>query len=171
MYASPASAELNGDCEASGTIQETGLVIDPATDDGPFTVPLEGTVEWSGQVGDGGDTAERATDGAIAVAVVAPPLIDTIFGGLLEFRDWGDPDAVTTFEAGTDTYELPDITPRDTELLVTGFHNDPVANCDGEVIIVVEGDPLDSPLAIGAVAGTLITGAGVAAAGMTRRPK
>lgn len=167
--AGPAGAELNGSCEASGTIEETGLTVDPAASDGPFEVPLEGTVVWSGQVGDGADTEERATNGGITV--VAPPLIKTVFEGILEFRDWGEPDAVTTAEAGTDTYELPSYTPRDTELVVTGFHDDPVGNCDGSVTIVVEGSPLDSPIAAASLAGTVVTGAGLALAALDRGPR
>lgn len=168
--ASPAGAELNGPCEAQGTIHETGLTIDPSVSDGPFEVPLEGTVDWSGQVGAGGqDTDPRSTDGAIAV--IAPPLIDKladVAGGLLEFRDWGDDDAVSTAEADTDTYELPSFTPRDTEILVEGFHDDPVGNCDGHVTVIVEGSALDSPLAVASLAGTVITGAGVVVAALAR---
>jgi len=166
ITAQPATAELNGPCEATGTIQETGLTIDPSTDDGPFEVPLSGTVAWSGSIGDGTETEERATSGAIAV--VGPPLFDAVLESVLEFRDWGDPDAVSTAESDTDTYELPDFTPRDTELVVTGFHDDELGNCDGEVIVVVEGDPLDSPLAVASLAGTVITGAGVALAAFAR---
>lgn len=166
VAAGPAAAELDGPCEAVGTVEETGVEIDPSTGDGPFEVPLEGTVVWSGQVGDGSDTEPRVTNGAIAV--VAPPVFDAIFSGLLEFRDWGEDDAVTTAESGTDTYTLPDYTPRDTELVVSGFHDDPVGSCDGEVTIVVAGSPLDSPLAIGSLAGTVITGAGVALAAVAK---
>jgi hypothetical protein len=166
LSVSPAAAELNGPCQAVGTIEETGLVIDPSTGDGPFVVPLEGTVAWSGQVGDGEDTEARSTNGG--VAVVGPPIVDAVLGGLLEFRDWGEDDAVSTLESGTDTYTLPEYTPRDTELLVTGFHDDSAGNCDGEVIIVVEGEPLDSPFAVASLAGTVITGAGLAVAAMSK---
>lgn len=165
--AMPAGAELNGPCQASGTIQETGLTIDPAASDGPFEVPLEGTVEWQGQVGDSGDETEpRSTNGAIAV--VAPPLFDAVFGPLLEFRDWGDDDAVTTSESGTDGYTLPDYTPRDTEIVVEGFHDDPVGNCDGQVTVVVEGSAFDSPFTWASLAGTVIMAGGVVVAGMPK---
>jgi hypothetical protein len=166
VTAPSASAELNGPCEATGTIEETGLTIDPSTSDGPFEVPLSGTVVWSGSIGDGTETEERATGGAIAV--VGPPLFDAVLGSVLEFREWGDPDAVSTAESDTDGYDLPDYTPRDTELVVTGFHDDELGNCDGEITVIVEGDPLDSPIAVASLAGTVITGAGVALAALAR---
>lgn len=167
--AAPAAAELDGPCEAVGTIDETGLTIDPSAGDGPFEIPLEGTVSWSASVGDGAETAPRATDGAIEV--VGPPFLDKLFSSLLEFRDWGEDDAVTTAEAGTDTYELPDYTPRDTELVVSGFHDDPAGSCDGEITVVVEGSPFDSPITVASLAGTAISGAGLVAAALARGPK
>lgn len=170
LGAGSASAELNGDCSGvQGTIEETGVAIDPAQGDGPFEVPLEGTVVWTGTVADGSETEPRATSGDIVV--VGPPLLDTLFGDLLELRTWGDDDAVTTTEAGVDTYELPDYTPRDAELIVTGEHDDPAGSCDGSVTIVVAGDPMDSALTIGAVVATVVTGALVALAGIARGPR
>lgn len=167
--ARPAGAELNGPCEASGTILETGLTIDPSAGDGPFEVPLEGTVDWAGQVGDGGATPERSTDGEITV--VAPPLLKEIIQGVLVVRDWNDNDSTTTAESGVDTYTLPDYTPRGTELVVSGFHTDEVGDCDGQVTIVVEGSAFDSPITIASLAGTVISGAGVVAAAVARGPR
>lgn len=165
-WAGHAAAELNGPCEAQGVIDETGVEIDPSVSDGPFEVPLEGTVTWFGQIGDGQDTEERSHNGAIEV--VAPPLFKELAGGLLEFRDWGEDDAVTTSASGVDQYELPDITPRNTEIIVTGFHDDELGSCDGQVTVIVEGSALDSPLAVASLGATVLTGAGLAAAAFAR---
>jgi hypothetical protein len=141
--------------------------INPKRSDGPFTVPLEGQVRWFGQVGDGEDVEPREHNGAISVE--APPGYEQILGTLLEFRSWGDEDAVTTVERGTDSYTLPSATPRGTDFEVTGFHDDPAGDCDGSVIIQVEGSAFDTPVTWVAVGGTVATGAGLAFAGVAKK--
>ena len=151
-----AGAELNGPCRAVGVISPGDVRINPKRGDGPFTVPLEGEVAWVGQVGDGEETEPRAHNGGIEVH--APPGYDQLLGSLLEFRDWSDEDAVTTRERGTDAYTLPSATPRGTDIEVSGFHDDPAGDCDGSVIVQVEGSAFDTPLTWVAIGGTVVTG-------------
>ena len=163
-----ADASLDGPCRATGTITPGDVRINPKRGDGPFTVPLEGTVNWVGRIGNGDRVPERRHNGEITVE--APPGWEQLLGSLLEFRAWGEEDAVTTRERGTDEYTLPSLTPRGTDIPVSGFHDDELGQCDGAIVVQVEGGALDTPLAWGAIGGTVVTGAGLAFAAMARRP-
>jgi hypothetical protein len=91
--------------------------------------------------------------------VVLPPILDQAFGGLAEVYTWGEDDAVTTQESGTETYEIPDIAPAGAKIVVSGSHDDTLGNCSGEVTLTLAGNPLTEPITLGMLALTLGAGA------------
>jgi hypothetical protein len=161
LTASAASAEVDGDCTGAATFPELGGTTYTAEDTGVLVVPVEDTVTYEGTVGVPEGT-ERTHSGQIALDLPWPLPDPTL-------ADWG---TETDESSDTDTYhyEVPSFAPRGVELRLYGEHNDEI-DCSGEVTVEIEGGVLDAPLAVAvAIAGTLASGAGLAAAVRGRRP-
>jgi hypothetical protein len=171
LWGAPAGGSLDGPCQARGeftpaegaTGPDEVFTVDAATASGTIEVPDEASVAWFGQIGDGQDTEPRETSGS--VSVVLPPVIDLAFGGLAEVYTWGEDDAVTTQEPGTENYDIPDIAPAGAQIVVSGSHEDTLGDCSGEVTLKLAGNPVTEPITIGMVVLTLGAGALLVLAG------
>ncbi len=162
---SAVGAEATGDCRAFAQV-ENGPRIDPYESSGPFTIPLEGRATYEGQVADGADVPERDFSGKVVVKT--PPGLPDI--ELTDRWTWDGP-GTGRFDEGTVTWELPSVIPRGVPIRVEGEHKEEGIVCEGHVIVEVEGGLFDSPLGVGAVAGTAVTAAGVGAAMIPKKVK
>jgi hypothetical protein len=151
--ASLADAEISGTngCQASGTWQEAGITVDAATATGVITVPRSDTVDWQASV--------AAPPGAYSGSVwieLPPPF------GQAEIDSWSG-DSQTTANSGSEEYDLPSLVPAGVEIVVAGEHTDQNGTCSGSVTVEIDGGPFSSPLTAISLAGTVVTGAGLAA--------
>jgi hypothetical protein len=163
VAAAPAAAEINGPCGAKGDF-ENGTKAD-----GPFAVnadetevievPLSDTVHWQGEIAD--VSGERDYSGFVEVDLPWPlgsATVDTWSGTTEE-----------TGNSGDKSYDLPSAVPRGVEFEVSGQHSeDGSVVCSGTVKVKVEGSAFDSPLAPVALGGTVISGIGLALAGLAK---
>ncbi len=164
----PAGADVidpSGACQASGTWQDEGVTRasgDFSPDD-VVVIPQEDTVDWEGGVGDAapGETGEaRDISGEIAVDAAG---ITTI-----PIDDW-DGESELYGNSGTYDYEVPDFLVN-VKLKLTGEHSEEGSRvCGGSVYLKVEGGTFSNPLAIAALVGLVLTGAGMLSAGAVRR--
>jgi hypothetical protein len=153
-----ASAHLdstNG-CQASGTFRETGQTVDAeAIGDEVVTIHRSDSVDWQGSVA----APPGAYSGTISIDM-PPPFGDA------EIDSW-DGESDNASNAGVKDYDLTSWVPADVEFKVVGSHSDENGSCTGYVNLKVDGGPFDSPVAPISLAGTVLTGAGLAA---TLRP-
>lgn len=152
-----------GPCTADALLSN-GTVIDPYTSSGPYEVPLAGSAEYSGTIGDGADRDERAFSGEVVIKT--PPLFpDVVITDSWKWNGTGPGQS----DEGTVTWDLPGWIPRDVEVTVEGFHQDDGARCEGSIVIELEGGLTDSPLAPAALGGTALALAGVGFSMVPRR--
>ncbi len=145
---SPAQAELDGGCSASGEWQDSGVFVDAqAIGDEVVTIPRKDSVAWEGSVT--GPPGEH--HGSIWLEL-PPPF------GSVEIDSWGG-DGVTTSNSGVDEYDLPKFVPAGVEFRVAGEHVDDNGTCTGYVNVKIEGGLTDSPIFYGAAALTIVFGA------------
>ena len=151
--ASLAGAEITGTngCQASGTWREAGITIDAATAVGVITIPRSDTVDWQASV----TAPPGAYSGSVWVEL-PPPL------GGLEIDSWSG-DSQSTANSGSEEYDLPSVVPAGVEIVVAGEHTDQNGTCSGSVAVQIDGGPFSSPVAAISLAGTAITGVGMAA--------
>ena len=166
IAAAPAAATIDGPCSGSGEF-ETGT-----KDGGPFTVnaedvapgevievPIKDTVHWRGEIT--GVSGEREYAGFVEVDLPWPfgaATVDT-WGGTTE----------DTGNSGDKKYDLPSAVPRGVEFEVSGQHSeDGSVVCSGTVKVKVEGGAFDSPMAPVGIAGTVVSGVGLALAGLSK---
>ena len=142
---SPAAAQLDGGCSASGSWQKSGLFVDAeVVGDEVVTVPRKDVVDWDGSVT--GPPGEYS--GSISIDL-PPPF------GEIEIDSWsGDSDTTSNF--GSEDYDLPKLLPAGVEFKVVGSHSDDNGTCSGYVWLEIEGGFFDSPLSIVALAITII---------------
>ena len=151
--ASLAGAEITGTngCQATGTWREEGITVDAATAEGVVTIPRSDTVDWQGSVA----AAPGAYRGSVWVEL-PPPF------GRFEIDTWSG-NSETTSNSGSEEYDLPALVPSGVEFVVAGEHTDQNGSCSGSVTVQIDGGPFSSPLTAVSLAGTAITGAGMAA--------
>ncbi|MDA0353020.1 MAG: hypothetical protein O3A10_12515 [Chloroflexi bacterium] len=153
------AANLNGPCFVSGTIEGAGG-YDPSASGGVYTVPIAGSASYAGGIEISNVPDEgRPISGSVSVAL---PL-----GISVQIKNWSDEDSTKTTDAGSVTWDLPDATPRGIELTVSGNHND-LSNCDGSMVVKLEGGLLDSTTGLITLALTVITGGLMAFAGLPK---
>ncbi len=151
--ASITQAEISGTdgCQASGTWSEGGFTVDAATVEGVVTIPRSDTVAWQGSV------AAPPGPYSGSVWVELPPPF-----GRAEIDSWsGESDQ--TSNSGVHEYDLPSLVPAGVEFTVGGKHTDANGSCTGSVEMEIDGGPFSSPLTAVSLAGTALTGLGMAA--------
>lgn len=152
-----------GDCQARATLSN-GVTVDPYQSSGVYEIPLSGTADYTGQVGDGSERDEREFSGQVVVKT--PPGFPDI--ELADAWTWSG-SGTGQSDSGTVDWDLPDVMPRGVPFKVEGFHQDDAIRCEGWVQVEIEGGLFDSPLAPAALAGTALAMAGVGASMITRR--
>ena len=166
LGAAPATAEINGPCSGSGAFEKGTKA------GGPFTVtaenvapnevievPLKDTVHWQGSIEGASGTREFA--GSVEVDLPWPL-------GTATIDTWGGSTDKTGNE-GDKTYSLSKTVPRGVEFEVTGQHSENgKVVCSGTVKVKVEGGPFDSPLTPIGIGGTVVSGVGLALAGLSK---
>ncbi len=168
--APPAGAEITEGCHAEAVFPD-GVLVDPAAGD-EFTVPRNGTVEWVGRIDtDSEETEPRSHNGQ--VVIVLPPLIGDVLGLFLDdgepdVRRWADTETTATTDKGVTKYNIPGWVPAGAPIRVEGVHNDTAQNCDGWVVLTIDGSPWSSPTTLIAVGGTIAALAGLVLAGKAR---
>lgn len=156
--ASPAAAKVDGGCTGSGAFQNEGITVD-ASETGVVTVPDADTVNWRGDL-PGPPATPTAYSGKIEVSL--PPPFSPI-----KIDSWsGTSDSPGN--SGVKKYDLPSGVPGGVEFEVSGNHKQGNVNCSGSVRVKLEGGFTSSPAGPVSAALTLLSGAGVLAAG---RPK
>ncbi|MGI9602684.1 MAG: hypothetical protein ACR2QE_12415 [Acidimicrobiales bacterium] len=159
MAAAPAGAHISDGCSGEAIFPD-GVVVNPAEGD-EFTVARSGSVDWFGQIGDGTEeTPERTHSGRAEIQL--PPLASSILGLFSDdsepdVRTWGVDDATTTFDDGSTKYEIPIWVPAGARVRVEAVHIDPVQNCDGYVILIIDGNPFASPTTLIALGGLVLS--------------
>jgi hypothetical protein len=154
LFVLPSGASLTpaDNCAVVGTVTPGRVRIEPAQSSGPFTIPLDGRVNWAATLTAPPPTEARAFDGALAI--VGPGGFDSMFEGLLEFRTWSNDKSRRVQDAGIERYDLPSWSPRGVDIPIHGFQEDPLGGCRGEILVQIEGGRFESPLAWVAVGGT-----------------
>jgi hypothetical protein len=160
--AAPAAAEIDGPCTGSGEFENGTKDAGSFTVDGDTSdvveVPLKDTVHWEGAIDASG---ERDYSGSIEVDLPWPLDAATI--------DTWDGTTDETGNSDEKSYDLPSAVPRGVEFEVTGHHSeDGEVVCSGTVKVKVEGGAFDSPIAPVGIAGTVISGVGLALAGLSK---
>jgi len=149
---SDASLTPKGNCAVIATVTPGKVRIDPSKGDGPFTIPVDGRVNWLASVLSEPPLEPRAYSGALEI--VGPGGLDEMFEGLFEFRTWSDGRSRKVTVGDVERYELPSWTPRGVDIPIHGFQVDPLGSCQGDILVTVEGGRFESPLAWVAVGGT-----------------
>jgi hypothetical protein len=168
LAAGTAAAEATDPPNATGgcsafAIVEGGERIDPYESSGVYEIPLAGTAEYEGQVGDGEDRPERAFDGEVVIKT--PPLLPDV--ELTDEWTWDGP-GTGAFAKGDVTWDLPAGLPRGVPFKVEGYHQDDPERCEGYVRVTIEGGLFDSPVAPAALGGTALSLLGIGVAGIKR---
>ena len=142
--AAPAGAVLNGACSGQGSLAKGTA----ASGKGPFaaesipagqviTVPISDDVAWSGSVSV--PAGQRQISGFVALKLPWP------FGDV-KIDTWGGPSSKVA-NNGTKHYKLLSVLPRETVFKVFGQHHDANnVNCDGYVLLKIEGSAFATPL-------------------------
>jgi hypothetical protein len=145
---SPARAELEGGCSASGQWREAGLSVDAeAVGDDVVTIPRSDTVDWQGSFT--GPPGEHS--GSIWLEL-PPPF------GKVEIDNWGG-EGETTSNSGSEEYDLPKFVPAGVEFRVAGEHKDENGTCTGHVNMKIKGGITDSPIFYAFAVLTIVFGA------------
>ncbi len=162
LLALPAGAGVTGPCEGKVTID--GIEYTPANDtrDNPIVVPAdrEGLrIPYEGAV------TVQNTNYLGAVGVVVGP-------ATINVADWGfdeNPDDVRSTTPGS-FYILGNELNNIVGLYqLTAFHDADGGNCDATAMVKLEGSPLSSMIGLAAVSGAVLSGIGVASAGVKRK--
>lgn len=160
----PAAAELRGPCSGSATID--GIEYDASFDTAanPIVVPEERAglrIPYEGAI------TVQNTNYLGAVGVVIGP-------ATVNVADWGfdenvddirstEPDSV--YILGNDLDNIVGL------YQLTAFHDADGGNCDATAMVKLDGSVLSTPIGIGATAATVLTGAGLLAAGIPKGRK
>ncbi|MDO8389617.1 MAG: hypothetical protein Q7V57_03935 [Actinomycetota bacterium] len=135
--ANTASAQIDGECSASGAWQDNGLKVDAQTvGDDVITIPRTDTVNWEGSV----SSPPGEYSGSIWLEL-PPPF------GKLKIDDWsGNGDS--TSNSGSKEYDIPKLVPAGVEFEVAGEHFADNGDCTGYVKLVIDGGLFDSFVSI-----------------------
>ena len=161
LMGTAAQAAIDGPCRGTATID--GIVYSEANDsaDNPIVIPdQEGLIAfWEGST----DVAITDHTGELGV-VIGPATIN--------FADWdGENSDLKTDSSGSYAIDdARDILPINLVGLyeVSGFHRGEGGNCDGSVMVLLEGNPLTTPVGAGSAAGAALALVGVLSAGRMR---
>jgi len=161
--AGPAGAAITkGPCNGSATIGGTTYTPANDTEANPIIVPEQGTVAWQGTTG---GAVIKNHSGSIGI-VVGP--------GSITVADWanpnkkGDTESSGTYDLATAYEKLPlDIVGI---YKVVGEHAGQGGSCEGFAMVKIDGNPLATVPGAAAAGLTVLTGAGVVAAGMAKKP-
>ena len=122
-------------------------------------MPIKDDVHWQGEIT--GVSGDRDYAGFIEVDLPWPL-------GAATIDTWSGTTDATSNE-GDKSYDLPSAVPRGVEFEVSGQHSeDGTVVCSGTVKVKVEGGAFDSPLAPIGIGGTVISGVGLALAGLSK---
>jgi hypothetical protein len=164
-FPTPAHATLNGPCfvQASISGNDGGSFesVDPAAKTGVYTVPIAGSAAYNGGINVTPPEEGRPISGSVSVAL---PL-----GGSVQIKSWNDEDATNTSDAGSVTWDLPDITPRGVEMTVSGSHSD-LQPCSGSITVKLDGGLLDSAVGVATAVGTVLLAAFTLLTGIPTKP-
>jgi hypothetical protein len=156
-----AGAAIDGPCRGTATID--GIVYSEANDsaDNPIVIPdQDGLIAfWEGST----DAPITEHTGELGV-VIGPATIN--------FADWGgeNSDLETESSGSYAIDDARDVLPINLVGLyeVSGFHRGEGGNCDGSVMVLLEGNPLTTPVGAGSAAGAALALVGVLSAGRMR---
>lgn len=147
-----AHVDSTNGCNGAGRWRDSGLEVDAASiGDEVVVIPRSDTVDWEGAVA----APPGVYIGAIGLDLPPP------FGDI-GIDSWDGESDDDTSNAGSKEYDLPSFVPAGVEFKVVGFHDDENGVCDGYVRLEIDGGPFDSPAAPISLAGTVVTGAGLA---------
>ncbi|MFP5332930.1 MAG: hypothetical protein ACLGHX_11305 [Acidimicrobiia bacterium] len=157
----PAVAVVTGPCDGSVTVG--GVTYGPENDtpDDPIVVPADraGVVaDWEGTTG------VPITDHSGAVGIVVGPVT-------VEIADWSgeNADQETRASGMYDLGSLPGFVSNLTGLYeVSGTHSGTGGSCAGSVMVLLEGNPLSSPVGAASAGGALLAAIGTVLAGRGR---
>lgn len=161
LMATTAQAAVTGGC--SGTVTIDGETYTEANDSSsnPIVIPdKKGLVaSWTGTTG----SVIKNFQGELGV-VIGP--------GSVKFVDWAGPNASEKKDAKGD-YQVDEARgelPIDLVGLyeVKGFHRGEGGDCEGNVMILIEGNPLTTPVGGGSAAGAILALAGLLSAGRVK---
>jgi hypothetical protein len=152
-----------GACRGSGTWQEGGFTESSGDHDPSdvIEIPQSDTVIWEGAVGDAApddpmpQVDRRDISGEVQVDLPV---------GTATIDDWGG-SSERAANTGDHEYDLPDVL-IGIEMTLSGEHREAgEVVCSGSVTLVVEGEPLDNPLGIAGLVGTVVFGLGLVVSG------
>lgn len=161
LVAAPASAVVTGPCDGSVTIGGVTYGPENDTEDDPIVIPEERSglvAEWEGTTG----VPIRDHVGSVGI-VVGPSTI--------EITHWSGANAEdeTAASGSYSLNSLPSMVANLTGIYeVTATHAGTGGSCSGSVMVLLEGNPLTTPVGAASVGGTLLAGAGMLLAGRGR---
>lgn len=160
LLIAPASAKMVGSCDGKVTIEGVEYTADNDTRDNPIIVPKNRDglpIVYEGSVG----FTNTNYLGAVGI-IIGPSTINV--------ADWGlDENEADVRERSPSTYTLGSQVDNIIGIYqLTAFHDADGGNCDADAWVKFEGGLTDSPIAMGAAGGVVVTGVGLVAAG---RPK
>lgn len=158
LVAAPASAVVTGPCDGSVTIAAVTYGPENDTPENPIVVPAERsglTAEWEGSTG------VPITNHSGQVGIVVGPTT-------VQIADWSGENADEETEA-SGSYQFASLPTFVTNLTglyeVTATHAGTGGACAGSVMVLMEGNPLTTPVGAASVGGMLLAGAGMFLAG------
>jgi len=166
--AAVANASVTGGCTGSAVVD--GITYGPNNDTAanPIVIPLDKsgvTAAWEGSV-----PFQNTNDHGTASMVFGPWTV--------QIAEWGGANSEDKRSA-SGTYSLDDLTaklPVSKSLVPAGLYEVTVTHaadggqCKGTVMVQIKGDLLSSPVGIGTVAGTVVTGLMLIGSAFARRP-
>ena len=161
LLAIPAAAEITkGSCRGSATFPDkpTDKTLDASRSRSEvFEMPLSASVAYVGDLGPGAERSDDEVPFEGGVSLRIPRMSIPIAG-------W-DGDTEEVSDAGTYTYDLPDIVPQGTGgLQLTAWHKHTGhPDCEAVLTVAISGDP--GPIAVAAGGITALAGIGTVSAG------
>jgi hypothetical protein len=164
LGAAPAGADVidpAGACFGQGIWVEEGETRDSTmfVPDDVVEVPQSDTVNWSGRVGNaqlGDEVPRRDISGEVQLDIAGV--------GTATIDDWGG-SSVRAANEGEHEYDMPDVLVN-VKMKLKGEHRENGDRvCGGSVYVKIPGSVTDNPLALGAIAGLVISGGALLYAG------
>lgn len=161
LLPSPVHAAIDGPCDGSAVIDGETYTGDNDTADNPIVIPdKEGvTAQWEGRT----EIPIKNHSGHLGV-VIGP--------GTIEIADWSGENAEEATDAsGNQSIDrLREMLPVSVVGLyeVTGAHAGEGGTCTGSVMVLIEGNPITTPVGASAAVGTLLALGGIVLSGRVR---
>lgn len=161
LLAAPALASLTGGCSATVTID--GIPYGPDNDSAsnPIVVPDRSDVvaSWRATV----PFDNNGYSGAVGL-VVGPTTIT--------LAEWGPGSGANASEGTYSRQELTNALPGGVKLIglyeLAGHHQTSAGRCEGNAMVRFGGSPLESPVALVALGGTMLSGLGLVGAAVSK---